>query len=97
MPTTKYDIFVAPPAQGFRSAVDLLATMCIGYDCVLITAASRQLRDVLICPHERGVVSYPSGKAIMEHDLLAPTPVSNTMPVCIQTALTSHAVTSAHN
>ncbi|KAI0833580.1 WD40-repeat-containing domain protein [Trametes gibbosa] len=32
----------------------------------------RQLRDVLICPHEKGIVSYARCKAIIEHDLLNP-------------------------
>ncbi|TCD64005.1 hypothetical protein EIP91_004673 [Steccherinum ochraceum] len=28
-----------------------------------------QLRDVLICPHEQGVVCYPQEKTLVEHDL----------------------------
>ncbi|KAH9847650.1 WD40-repeat-containing domain protein [Lenzites betulinus] len=31
-----------------------------------------QLRDVLICPHEKGIVSYARCNAIIEHDLLNP-------------------------
>ncbi|KAF9001598.1 hypothetical protein BDQ17DRAFT_1426547 [Cyathus striatus] len=32
-----------------------------------------QLRDLIICPRERGVVNYVQPKAIVEHDLLHPT------------------------
>ncbi|PCH42108.1 hypothetical protein WOLCODRAFT_137703 [Wolfiporia cocos MD-104 SS10] len=36
-----------------------------------VTIGHVQLRDVLICPHESGVVTYPSHHSIVEHDLLA--------------------------
>lgn len=33
---------------------------------------SRQLRDLIICPHERGVVNYLYGSSIYEHDIFRP-------------------------
>ncbi|KZT01516.1 uncharacterized protein LAESUDRAFT_731086 [Laetiporus sulphureus 93-53] len=38
-----------------------------------VTIGHVQLRDVLICPHERGLVTYPQNHSIIEHDILAPT------------------------
>ncbi|KAH8092671.1 hypothetical protein BXZ70DRAFT_452836 [Cristinia sonorae] len=35
----------------------------------LLTAYFSQLRDVLICPHEPGVVCYPQKQSIVEHNL----------------------------
>ena len=35
----------------------------------------RQLRDVAICPHEKGIVSYVRSNSIVEHDLIAPNTV----------------------
>lgn len=32
----------------------------------------RQLRDLIICPHERGVVNYICGTSIYEHDMFRP-------------------------
>ncbi|KAJ7614067.1 hypothetical protein FB45DRAFT_261277 [Roridomyces roridus] len=37
-----------------------------------VTIGHVQLRDVIICPRERGVVNYIQSKSILEHDLLAP-------------------------
>ncbi|KAI0359788.1 hypothetical protein OH77DRAFT_1393943 [Trametes cingulata] len=37
-----------------------------------VTIGHVQLRDVLICPHEKGIVSYPRGFTIVEHDILNP-------------------------
>ncbi|KAL1949559.1 hypothetical protein VTO73DRAFT_8440 [Trametes versicolor] len=31
-----------------------------------------QLRDVLICPHDKGIVSYACGYSVVEHDILNP-------------------------
>ncbi|CAL1717279.1 unnamed protein product [Somion occarium] len=39
-----------------------------------VTIGHIQLRDVLICPHERGVVYYPQEQSIVEHDMTAPSP-----------------------
>ena len=35
-----------------------------------------QLRDLIICPDERGVVNYVQDQCIMEHDISDPTSVS---------------------
>ncbi|KAI0649042.1 hypothetical protein C8Q79DRAFT_998937 [Trametes meyenii] len=37
-----------------------------------VTIGHVQLRDVLICPHEKGVVSYAQNFSIVEHDILNP-------------------------
>ncbi|KAI0789926.1 hypothetical protein C8Q75DRAFT_793057 [Abortiporus biennis] len=37
-----------------------------------VTIGHVQLRDVVICPHERGILCYPQNKCIVEHDLLGP-------------------------
>lgn len=37
-----------------------------------ITIGHVQLRDLVICPHERGVVNYLHGTSIYEHDLFRP-------------------------
>ncbi|CCM01911.1 uncharacterized protein FIBRA_03982 [Fibroporia radiculosa] len=38
-----------------------------------VTIGHVQLRDVLICPHEKGIVTYPQNNfAIVEHDILLP-------------------------
>lgn len=36
-----------------------------------VTIGHVQLRDVLICPHEKGVVTYPHDGTIIEHDIYA--------------------------
>ncbi|KAJ3520060.1 hypothetical protein NM688_g9214 [Phlebia brevispora] len=41
-----------------------------------VTIGHIQLRDLLICPHEHGIVCYPQQKSIVEHDLL----LSNSSP-----------------
>ncbi|KAL6298531.1 hypothetical protein BKA93DRAFT_810665 [Sparassis latifolia] len=40
-----------------------------------VTIGHIQLRDVLICPHERGIVTYPQNCSIVEHDLAIPNSV----------------------
>ncbi|EMD33862.1 hypothetical protein CERSUDRAFT_117388 [Gelatoporia subvermispora B] len=37
-----------------------------------VTIGHVQLRDVLICPHEKGIVCYPYRSTLVEHDLLLP-------------------------
>lgn len=37
---------------------------------------NRQLRDLIICPDERGVVNYVQDRCIMEHDISDPSSVS---------------------
>ncbi|KAI0950852.1 hypothetical protein AcW1_008048 [Taiwanofungus camphoratus] len=37
-----------------------------------VTIGHVQLRDVVICPHEKGLVTYPQNNAIVEHDILVP-------------------------
>ncbi|KAI8969487.1 WD40-repeat-containing domain protein, partial [Trametes punicea] len=37
-----------------------------------VTIGHVQLRDVLICPHEKGIVAYPRNFSIVEHDILNP-------------------------
>ncbi|KAK7682499.1 hypothetical protein QCA50_014299 [Cerrena zonata] len=44
-----------------------------------VTIGHIQLRDVLVCPHERGVVYYPHSHSIVEHDLT--TPSSQAKPI----------------
>ncbi|KAF8983702.1 hypothetical protein BDQ17DRAFT_1377777 [Cyathus striatus] len=39
----------------------------------------KQLRDLIICPRERGVVNYVQPHAIVEHDLLHPTALPRTI------------------
>jgi hypothetical protein len=34
--------------------------------------SSRQLRDLIICPREAGIVNYVQGHSIIEHDLHSP-------------------------
>ena len=43
-------------------------------DCSRLLS-SRQLRDVAICPHEKGIVSYARNYSIVEHDLITPNAV----------------------
>ncbi|KAH9945123.1 uncharacterized protein BXZ73DRAFT_86676 [Epithele typhae] len=40
-----------------------------------VTIGHVQLRDVVICPHEKGIVSYPCEQSIVEHDLITPNTV----------------------
>jgi hypothetical protein len=40
----------------------------------------RQLRDLIICPDERGVVNYVQDQCIMEHDISDPSSVSLYFP-----------------
>ncbi|OSD06642.1 hypothetical protein PYCCODRAFT_1442761 [Trametes coccinea BRFM310] len=35
-----------------------------------VTIGHVQLRDVVICPHEKGIVTYPRNFSIVEHDIL---------------------------
>ncbi|OJA16025.1 hypothetical protein AZE42_04281 [Rhizopogon vesiculosus] len=37
-----------------------------------VTIAHRQLRDLIICPREAGIVNYVQGRSIIEHDLHSP-------------------------
>ncbi|KAI0326917.1 hypothetical protein GY45DRAFT_48245 [Cubamyces sp. BRFM 1775] len=37
-----------------------------------VTIGHVQLRDVLICPHEKGILTYPRNFSIIEHDILNP-------------------------
>ncbi|KAI0707284.1 hypothetical protein C8Q76DRAFT_629023 [Earliella scabrosa] len=37
-----------------------------------VTIGHVQLRDVAICPHEKGIVSYARNYSIVEHDLITP-------------------------
>src|ERR1700677_4504931 len=41
----------------------------------------RQLRDLIICPDERGVVNYVQERCIMEHDISDPSAVSLLSPL----------------
>ena len=41
----------------------------------------RQLRDVTICPHEKGIVSYARNYSIVEHDLFTPNAVRSPLLV----------------
>ncbi|KAI9066238.1 hypothetical protein FKP32DRAFT_1610143 [Trametes sanguinea] len=43
-----------------------------------VTIGHVQLRDVLICPHEKGIVTYPRNFSIVEHDILNPHSESQT-------------------
>ncbi len=38
-----------------------------------------QLRDLIVCPRERGVVAYVKQNALMEHNLNKPDSVSATL------------------
>ena len=42
-----------------------------------LTLSHRQLRDLVICPDERGVVNYVQEQCIMEHDISDPSSVSS--------------------
>ncbi|KAF7289627.1 DUF2415 domain-containing protein [Mycena chlorophos] len=44
-----------------------------------VTISHIQLRDVLICPRERGVVNYVQGHTIKEHNILDPTQAPRTI------------------
>src|SRR5262245_19811108 len=39
----------------------------------------RQLRDLLICPRERGVVHYVQNESIIEHNILTPHSVTHSL------------------
>ncbi len=41
--------------------------------------ACSQLRDLIVCPRERGVVAYVKQNALMEHNLNKPDSVSATL------------------
>lgn len=43
---------------------------------VPLTLSHRQLRDLIICPDERGMVNYVQDQCIMEHDISDPSSVS---------------------
>jgi len=44
-----------------------------------VTIGHVQLRDVVICPHEKGVVAYPHDRSIVEHDILVPNSTPRTL------------------
>jgi hypothetical protein len=44
----------------------------------LFMSDRRQLRDVLICPRERGVVNYIQHQSIIEHNINLPDSVRTT-------------------
>jgi hypothetical protein len=46
-------------------------TVLVSYFCY-----TRQLRDLIICPDERGVVNYVQDQCIMERDMTDPSSVS---------------------
>lgn len=58
--------------------------LCYGFlkqrGCSLRASLHRQLRDVAICPHEKGIVSYARNFSIVEHDLITPNAV-RTLPL----------------
>ncbi|KAH9928400.1 WD40-repeat-containing domain protein [Fomitopsis serialis] len=44
-----------------------------------VTIGHVQLRDVVICPHDKGLVTYPHNYSIVEHDIHAPNSTPRTL------------------
>ena len=59
----------------FTSSMCMFLHHC--YDDDLIPILSSQLRDLIICPRERGIVNYVQQKAIVEQNINAPGAVSS--------------------
>ncbi|KAI0081001.1 hypothetical protein K474DRAFT_1657182 [Panus rudis PR-1116 ss-1] len=56
-------------ARGLSSSTLLNSTAPSAAAKGQVTIGHIQLRDVLICPHERGIVYYPQADSIVEHDI----------------------------
>lgn len=54
------------------TSISLLSTCSLTGTLIPYLRSSSQLRDLIICPREPGLVNYVQGYSIVEHDLYAP-------------------------